>query len=74
MDPEGIEDLLRRIRSGDVEAQKELFPKLYRELHSMARGWMQRQASPHTLQATALVNEVYLKLFRDNRWKEHMGF
>jgi len=43
-------------------AAEELFASVYDELHGLARRQMSRQSAGHTLQATALVNEVYLKL------------
>ena len=37
-------------------------PELYDELHALAARWMREQRKDHTLQATALVNEAYLRL------------
>jgi RNA polymerase sigma factor (TIGR02999 family) len=54
--------LLERWGSGDADALGELLPFLYGELRRLARSHMRRQAPGHTLQATALVHEVYLKL------------
>jgi len=50
-------------RTGNQEALDQLTPILYSELHSIARRFMDRERSGHTLQATALVHEAFLKLF-----------
>lgn len=39
-----------------------LFPLVYRELHLLADRWMQRERGGHTLQATALVHEAYIRV------------
>ena len=54
--------LLDRIGSGDAAAADELFPLIYDELKRKAQYYMAQERPDHTLQATALVNEVYLKL------------
>jgi RNA polymerase sigma-70 factor, ECF subfamily len=41
-----------------------LFPLVYRELHLLADRWMQHERGGHTLQATALVHEAYLRVAR----------
>lgn len=58
--------LLRRVRTGDPTAAEELIPLVYGELHRIAVGRLQRERLDHTLQPTALVNEVYLRLFTGN--------
>ncbi len=55
--------LLAEWRTGDQEAGKQLFAVAYQELRRMAAWQMQRERPGHTLQPTALVNELYLKLF-----------
>jgi RNA polymerase sigma-70 factor, ECF subfamily len=57
---------LKRLREGDEEALERLIPLLYEELHEMARSHLRRERAGHTLNATALVNEVYLRLVRQN--------
>ena len=59
--------LLDRIRQGDRAAEAELLPVVYRELRAVARYQMGRERSDHTLQPTALVNEAYLRLFRQGQ-------
>ena len=58
-----MQELLARFNAGDFGAREELFRMVASELHSLARKEMRKQAARHTLQATALMNEAYLKLF-----------
>lgn len=58
-----ITDLLRRLREGDAGATEELLPIVHAELHHIAANYLRRERHDHTLQPTALVNEVYLRLF-----------
>jgi RNA polymerase sigma factor (TIGR02999 family) len=71
-----VTNLLRRLSEGDLGAAEELFPLIYHELHRLARKNMQGQRPDHTLQASALVNEAYLRLFRDAapNWKDRNHF
>ena len=63
LDPDGdVTLLLTQIREGNREAANRLIPLVYNELRRMAGSYMQRERAGHTLQATALVNEVYLRL------------
>jgi RNA polymerase sigma-70 factor (ECF subfamily) len=54
--------LLGRIARGDDAAASKLIPLVYDELRRLAGGYMRRERKDHTLQATALVHEAYLKL------------
>jgi RNA polymerase sigma factor (TIGR02999 family) len=54
--------LLRAWTGGDAQALDRLVPVLHEELRRTARAYMRRERSGHTLQTTALVNEVYLRL------------
>ena len=56
--------LLRRWRRGDSEALGRLLPGVYQELRRLARGAMRGERRDHTLQATALVHEAFLRLSR----------
>jgi RNA polymerase sigma factor (TIGR02999 family) len=47
-----------------MEETRTLIPALYAELHALASSYLRRERPGHTLQATALVNELYLKLSR----------
>jgi RNA polymerase sigma-70 factor (ECF subfamily) len=57
-----VTKLLRAWSQGDQEALDELLPLVYRELHQQAERFMRAQPAGHTLQTTALVHEVYLRL------------
>jgi RNA polymerase sigma factor (TIGR02999 family) len=50
------------MRTGDPQAAQDLLPLVYAELHRLARAYMRRERPDHTLQATALINEAYLRL------------
>jgi RNA polymerase sigma factor (TIGR02999 family) len=54
--------LLGLAKGGDKAALNELVPLVYAELHRMAASYLGRERPNHTLQPTALVNEVYLRL------------
>jgi RNA polymerase sigma factor (TIGR02999 family) len=58
----GVTELLRRLAGGDRNALDRLIPLVYAELHRMAASYLKRENPDHTLQATALVHEAYLKL------------
>ncbi|HEX3818874.1 MAG TPA: sigma-70 family RNA polymerase sigma factor [Candidatus Sulfotelmatobacter sp.] len=57
-----ITQLLQAWRQGDERALEKLTPQVYRELHRAARRCMSRERNGHTLQTTALINELYLRL------------
>lgn len=57
-----IQSMLTRLTGEDAEAADELLPIVYDQMHAMAVALMQSERPAHTLQATALVNEAYLKL------------
>lgn len=71
-----VTHLLQDWGRGDQEALEKLVPLIYDELRQMARRSLRRERAGHTLQTTALVHEVYLKLIdqRDTRWqnREHL--
>ena len=54
--------LLQQWGKGDHEAFNQLFPKIYSHLRRLASGYMKRESHEMTIQATALVNEVYLQM------------
>jgi RNA polymerase sigma factor (TIGR02999 family) len=62
--PGSVTRLLLRIREGDGTALDELLPLVYDELRSLARSHLARERANHTLGATALVHEAYLRLDR----------
>jgi RNA polymerase sigma factor (TIGR02999 family) len=61
-DPQEVTQLLRAWSDGDREALEKLTPLVYRELHRRAHWHMSRERADHTLQTTALVNEIYVRL------------
>jgi RNA polymerase sigma factor (TIGR02999 family) len=54
--------ILAAIEKGDVHAVDKLFPLVYQELRRLAAQRMSKESPGHTLQATALVHEAYLRL------------
>jgi RNA polymerase sigma factor (TIGR02999 family) len=56
--------LLRQWTGGDPHALEQLVPLVYKELRKLAHYHLQAERPDHTLQSTALVHEVYLRLFR----------
>jgi len=58
----GITQLLRAWSGGDEQALERLTPLVYDELRKSAKRQMARERNGHTLQTTALINEVYLRL------------
>jgi RNA polymerase sigma factor (TIGR02999 family) len=61
---------------GDQGAFDQLLPRVYEELRRLARGYMGRERPGHTLQASALVNEAYLRLIdiRQMQWQNRRHF
>lgn len=57
-----VTQLLKAWGAGDAGALDKLVPAVHDELRRMARNYMRRERQGHTLQATALVNEAYLRL------------
>ncbi len=57
-----ITELLSRLRQGDRQAFNELMPFVYEEMRRLAARLMRRERESHTLQATALAHEAYLRL------------
>lgn len=57
-----VTQLLHAIRQGDQQATARLLPLVYEELRRLGRAHMARERTEHTLQATALVHEAYLRL------------
>lgn len=71
-----LTQIFKSASGGDDTALDELMPLVYDELRRMAHRQMARERPDHTLQATALVNEVYLKMQdqREGRWKNRAQF
>ena len=71
-----VTDLLVRWSQGDDAALAELTPLVYEELRRLAHHHMGGQRPDHTLQTTALINEVYLRLADQTnpRWQNRAHF
>ena len=66
---------MKAMKSGDKTAAEQLLPLVYNELHRLARSYMHRERADHTLQPTALINEAYLRLARENvDWQSRQHF
>lgn len=59
--------ILKAIENGDSKSTDKLLPLVYEELRRLAAVKMTHERSDHTLQATALVNEAYLRLVGSNQ-------
>ena len=68
--------MLTRVSEGDKDAVSQLIPLVYDELRQIAARHMARERSDHTLQATALVHEAYLRLVKPRRthWQNRAHF
>jgi RNA polymerase sigma factor (TIGR02999 family) len=64
--PANITQLLSEWRQGDETAFEQLAPAVYDRLHSIAESYLRGERPTHTLQATALVNEVFLRLVKNS--------
>ena len=77
MEPEKgeVTQLLNNMAKGDSGAAEKLLPLVYSELHRLAASYMRRERPDHTLQATALINEAYLRLTKeDGEWNNREHF
>src|ERR1039458_7987154 len=68
--------LLRAWSGGDQSALAKLTPIVYDELHRLARHYMKRERTGHSLQTTALVNEAYMRLvdYKRMQWQNRAHF
>jgi RNA polymerase sigma factor (TIGR02999 family) len=70
-----VTQLLKAIHDGDTSAAGRLLPLVYSELHRLAQAYMRRERPDHTLQATAIINEAYLRLAgEDIDWNSRAHF
>jgi RNA polymerase sigma factor (TIGR02999 family) len=74
--PGAVTELLRAWSGGDDGALERLTPLVEAELRRLARGYMGRERRSHTLQATALVNEAFVRLTdaRSIGWQDRAHF
>jgi len=73
---EDVSTLLQAWSGGDQKALDRLTPIVYHELHRLARRYMRGERSGHSLQATELVNEAYLRLvdYKRMHWQSRAHF
>jgi RNA polymerase sigma factor (TIGR02999 family) len=71
-----LTQLLQQAASGDAGSQERVLDLLYGELHKMAQIALRAERAEHTLQATALVHEAYLRLFGTHsvEWQSRQHF
>ncbi len=71
-----VTQLLHDWSQGDTSALEKLIPLVFEDLRQIARRLFQRETDGHTLQPTALVNEVYLRLMdqRQVHWQNREQF
>jgi RNA polymerase sigma factor (TIGR02999 family) len=71
-----VHALLLRAADGDGTSLNSLMEAVYDELRALARSYLQQERSGHTLQATALVHEAYVRLVhqQDVSWKSRAQF
>ncbi len=71
-----VTQLLRQLRAGQPDAADQLVPLIYRELRRIAGAQMGRERPGHTLQATAVVHEAYMRLAgeQDIEWQNRAHF
>lgn len=76
LDSVDVTGLLKAWRQGDQCALEQLMPVVYGQLRAQARRYMRSERSGGTLQSTALVHEVYLRLInaRDVDWQDRVHF
>ena len=74
--PSQVTELLNAWQEGRQGAVDELMPLVYQELRKLARSYMRNERPDHTLQATALVNEAYLRLMgqKSVQWENRKHF
>lgn len=76
VDPGEITLILQKVEGGDANAASELLTVVYDELRRLAAAKMARESAGHTLQPTALVHEVWLRLGGENQpaWANRAHF
>jgi RNA polymerase sigma-70 factor (ECF subfamily) len=74
--PDQLTQLLVAWTEGDERALEQLTPAVFKELHRLAKRYMAEERTGHTLQATALVNEAFMRLidWKNVRWQNRAHF
>jgi len=74
-EPQLVTRLLEESRNGSREAMDQLIPVVYDQLRNLATSYLRSERPDHTLRATALVNEAYLRLVGSNvEWQDRNHF
>src|SRR5262249_45588926 len=75
-DDENITALLEQFDGGNAGAGTELMPRIYAHLRRIAASHLRRERAGHTLQPTALIHELYIRLIRPGKgpWKNRAHF
>jgi RNA polymerase sigma-70 factor (ECF subfamily) len=73
---EQITVLLQRLSTGDRQAETELLPLVYGQLHRLAERQFRSERACRTLEPTALINELYLRIIRNTaiEWQSRAHF
>ena len=73
---QNVTRILERASHGDDSAIRRLMPLVYGELRALAQSYLERERPDHTLQATALVHEAYVRLIRQENveWQNRAHF
>ncbi len=76
MEPSDVTALLGELKGSNPQASSALIPLVYKDLRRLAEACMRRERAGHTLQATALVHEAYLKLLDQHSidWQSRAHF
>jgi RNA polymerase sigma factor (TIGR02999 family) len=76
MEPAGVTQLLLDWNRGNPAALDRLLPMIQSELHDIARGHLRHERADHSLEPSALVNELYLRLVDQERvsWRDRAHF
>lgn len=76
MSDQAVTELLQRWSEGDAGAAAQVIPALYEELRRIAAACLRQERDEHTLQATAIVHEAYLRLQEQGglRWQSREQF
>lgn len=74
--PQDVTQILKDWSGGSQDASARLMPLVYEELRRLAREYLRRERGDHTLQATALVHEAYLRMVDEKNvsWKDRAHF
>jgi RNA polymerase sigma factor (TIGR02999 family) len=74
--PGEVTNLLLELKRGNKEAEGLLIPLVYKELRRIAARYLRRESPGHSLQATALVHEAYIRLIdiREVDWQSRSHF